>query len=204
MASRRGLVSSSVEARLGIGPSLVAGCQVVTERFVTLGAPPPLLTRWVWLSASAAGQAQDSIDLLHPDPPSNGSMSRAIAARLLRESKGPTEADNAAAICCPEKPAQHEPSAPTISESIHSRIRRGAVCRGRTVRCPDRRVRLQRDLHEPSSRSGRRVGHSRRSESTGEHHPERVAGPFNHQDRVAWRPRSARDRTGASADHRRG
>src|SRR6266540_1952749 len=90
---------------------------------------------------SMAGQAQDSIDLLHPDPPSNCSMSRAIAARLLRESKGPTEADNAAAICCPEKPAQHEPSAPTISESIHSRIRRGAVCRGRTVRCPDRRVR---------------------------------------------------------------
>ncbi len=65
MASRRGLVSSSVEARLGIGLSLIPGFRFVTERFVTLEAPAPLLTRWVWLSASAAGQAQDSIDLLH-------------------------------------------------------------------------------------------------------------------------------------------
>jgi len=65
MAPRWGLAGSSVEARLEIGPSLIPGFRFVTERLVTLEAPRPLLTRWVWLSASAAGQAQDSIDLLH-------------------------------------------------------------------------------------------------------------------------------------------
>jgi hypothetical protein len=75
------------------------------------------------LLASPPGQAQDSIDLFHYEPAIEWCDAEAIAVRLLRVSKSATtDADNAAAISCLEKPAQHAPSAATISVSIHLRM----------------------------------------------------------------------------------